>query len=169
MIETYTLHFDGSCGPINPGGTAAYGFLISSSSGHVVDKHGVIGTGPGMTNNLAEHYACAEGLNWFYEYCVSFQFQSCKSEKITVVRLSRGYFLPKLLLVRGDSMLVINQLNKKWSAHSNKPYYHEYIRAVNALKKIRKLGVTVCIDWIPREKNEECDILSKVHQSVKVI
>jgi ribonuclease HI len=152
MIETYVLNFDGSCGPINPGGTAAYGFLISSSSGHVVDKHGVIGSGPNFTNNLAEHFACAEGLNWFYEYCVSL-----------------GYFLPKLLLVRGDSMLVINQLNKKWSAHSNKPYYHEYIRAVNALKKIRKLGVTVCIDWIPREKNEECDILSKAHQSVKVI
>ena len=149
MIETYVLNFDGACYPKNPGGTAAYGFLISIFGEKIFDKHGVIGSGPGFTNNLAEHCACAEGLKWFYEYC-----------------LSLGHPYPKMLLVRGDSMLVINQLNKKWSAHSDKPYYHEYARAVKYLNQVRKLGVTVCIDWIPREKNEDCDLLSKAHQSV---
>ena len=149
MIETYTLHFDGSCGPKNPGGTAAYGFLIAKHGVKVIDKHGVIGSGPGFTNNLAEHFALAEGLKCFYE-----------------LSLSNGEPYPKMLLVRGDSMLVINQLNKKWSAHSDKPYYHEYARAVKHLNQVRKLGVTVCIEWIPREKNEDCDLLSKAHQSV---
>jgi ribonuclease HI len=148
MDNAYFLHFDGSCGPKNPGGTAAYGFLIEKSGERVLDSHGIIGSGPGMTNNLAEHFAVAEGLKSFFEMCTS------KS------------IAPKLLHVRGDSQLVINQLNKKWSAHFDKPYYPEYDRAVKYLRKVRNLGVVVDISWIPREQNTKCDDLSKAHQQI---
>lgn len=143
MTDVYTLHFDGSCWP-NPGGTAAYGYKLQTPTGTLRD-HGVIGTGPNMSNNVSEYFALCKGLESFLEinkasYCI--------------------------LRIYGDSQLVINQMNKKWKIKEG--LYKEYAdKAVGLKITARKRGAIVSFDWIPRDKNEDCDILSKLHLEKK--
>jgi len=143
-MANYTLNFDGSCGPKNPGGTAAYGFVLRdiSNPASPTTGNGVIGTGPGMSNNLAEFVALAKGL-------IAYE---------TVA--NRGDFLQ----VRGDSKLVIQVMNRKWRASSDKLYYEGYVLANELLINIRAKGVTVHFDHVYREMNQECDDLSKEHR-----
>lgn len=143
-MHVFTLHFDGSCGPKNPGGTAAYGYAISETgNGEPIETgHGVIGTGPEMSNNLAEFTALAEGLLAF--------------SKLLLDRPT--------LKVYGDSKLVINVMSRIWRPTGDKLYYPAYVRAAELLRRLRIRGVTVSFDHIGREQNQLCDDLSKAHQ-----
>lgn len=145
-MEHYTLHFDGSCGPKNPGGTAAYGFSLSRQGEVVASGHGVIGTGEGMTNNLAEFWALWQGLMAAYA-----QFEG-----------TTGF-----LQVLGDSNLVIQMMNRHFKPKREKAYYVGYEKAAGVLSTLRRRGVTVSFDWVPREQNTQCDDLSKAHQKKK--
>lgn len=144
-MEHYTLHFDGSCWP-NPGGTAGYGYALSKDGAVVDSGHGVIGTGPEMSNNLSEFHALWKGLESFW-----------------------NRFDPNVrprLQVYGDSNLVIKIMNKHYRARREKLYYPAYEKALDVLRSIRARNVVVEFDWIPRAKNAECDDLSKAHQKV---
>lgn len=153
MIE-YTLHFDGSCWP-NPSGVAAYGFLLKLELTGIVDSgHGVIGSGPLMSNNLAEFYALTMGLNSL-------------RERITThtAHITR-------LKVYGDSDLVVKMMTRVQRTGESKGdyeklYYPAYISAIESLRSILRSGVYVDFKWIPREENQECDDLSKVHLDKK--
>lgn len=139
----YTLNFDGSCGPKNPGGTAAYGFVVKNWDGSIgLSGSGVIGTGAGMSNNLAEFVALAKGL-------IALEPQANRGDT---------------LAVRGDSKLVIEMMNKKWRASREKLYYPGYLLANEMVMALRKAGVTLTFDHVYRELNQECDDLSKAHQ-----
>lgn len=139
-MDHYTLHFDGSCWP-NPGGTAAYGYVLSCN-GDVIDSgHGVINTGQGMSNNVAEFCALYKGLQG---YLVKAQ--------------GTGH-----LQVFGDSNLVIQVMNRKWRANKDKLYWTAYDSAASLVRRIRNHGSTVTFDWIPRSLNTQCDELSKAH------
>lgn len=141
-MEVYTLHFDGSCGPKNPGGTAAYGFTVTRAGEELTAAHAVIGTGPAMSNNLAEFAGLAAGLNWFIEHPPTGN---------------------AVINVRGDSQIVINIMSKLWKASSDKLYFPAYLDANKALRAIRSKGIAVGFDHIPREQNDCCDRLSKAH------
>jgi ribonuclease HI len=149
VIE-YTLHFDGSCWP-NPGGTAAYGFLLKRE-GLVVDSgHGVIGSGPLMSNNLAEFYALGTGLN-------AFRDQHCVGLDLTILK------------VYGDSDLVVKMMMRvqrtgEIKGDPSKLYFPAYEGAIQSLENIARSGVDVDFKWIPREENQECDDLSKAHNA----
>lgn len=145
-MEIYTLHFDGSCGPRNPGGTAAYGFVLATSCGELERGNGVIGSGPQMSNNFAEFVALEKGLNAF-----------CRNHGTT----ERVH-----LQVFGDSQLVIKIMNRFWVASHDKLYYPAYMDALHLLSLIRKAGHRVTFDYIPRELNTVCDELSKAKQWV---
>lgn len=142
----YKLHFDGSCSPRNPGGTAAYGFALFKLGQEetVQTGSGVIGTGEGMTNNLAEFFALSKGLEAFY-------------------RLTQADLSKSLLTVYGDSKLVINMMNGHWRPDKEKAYYSAYDAALNMLRSIR-FRHSVTFDWVPREQNQMVDDLSKAHQ-----
>jgi ribonuclease HI len=145
VIEVYTLRFDGSCWP-NPGGTAAKGFTLHCGSTLVDSGHKVVGTGDQMSNNVAEYAALNMGLESF---------------------LKLNHTETIYLNVYGDSQLVINQMNKKWKIKEG--LYEPYARKAQELvRKIRNHRTVIQFDWIPREKNEECDILSKMHLKVGV-
>lgn len=140
-MTIYTLHFDGSCGPKNPGGTAAYGYTITHGK-EISTAHGVIGTGPLMSNNLAEFTALGQGLQDF---------------------LAHGYNRRDALLnVRGDSQLVINIMGRRWKPKPESLYWPAYQWTDSLLRQIRRSGTAVNFDWIPREQNQECDNLSKM-------
>jgi ribonuclease HI len=143
FMTHYKLFFDGSCGPKNPGGTAAYGYALWKEGGDEPSSgSGIIGTGPRMSNNLAEFSALYEGLARFAELGD-----------------------PKAVItVLGDSKLVINVMNRFWRAKSDKLYFDAYKLVDGIVRHLRKEGAVITFDWIPREQNTYCDTLSKADE-----
>lgn len=140
MIE---LFFDGACEPINPGGTASYGWLLKQDGQILKQGFGIVGKGPGMTNNIAEYNGLIKGLEEF-------------------IKLN----LNEKLFIKGDSNMVINMVsgqwgwNKKktkWEPHKKMPHLKKLLD--EALKLLNKIEHE--IKWVPREQNEEADLLSK--------
>ncbi len=140
MIE---LYFDGACEPVNPGGTAAYGYLLKKDGKILKEGSGTVGSGPGMTNNIAEYNGLIAGLQAYRETRTA-----------------------EPLLIRGDSNLVIsmtakkwgwNRKKTKWAPHDDMPHLKVLLDQVLALLD----GLDYVIEWVPREKNSEADRLSK--------
>jgi ribonuclease HI len=67
---------------------------------------------------------------------------------------------PGRVTIHGDSNLVINQLNGKWRVRKGL-YLSIAIETKELLAYLRGLGWQINFSWIPRERNEECDALSK--------
>jgi ribonuclease HI len=136
-MNDYIAWFDGACEPVNPGGTASFGVVIKGQDGTVLLRDaGVVGKGKAMSNNLAEH---AGVLN------------------ILIYLSSRP---PGRVTIRGDSNLVINQLDGKWRIKKGL-YLAIVIETKDLLAHLRGLGWQINFCWIPRDQNEECDALSR--------
>lgn len=135
MNKSWTLFFDGSCEPYNPGGTAAFGWVLYSPKGELVDSSsGIICSGEGATNNVAELGALEYGIKAFI-----------------------GKELNGRLSIRGDSLLAINLVNRKWRCR--KEHLVLYLKRIFSLLE----GIKWEAQWIPREQNEEADNLSVAH------
>ena len=145
------IHFDGACEPVNPGGTASWGYTVKNNFGELLRSgHGIVGKGPGMTNNVAEYHGLIEGIKGALEF---------------------GFVGP--FEIYGDSSLVINMVSKKWGWRKSRsgktiigwdPHYEQpHLRKL--LDEVFKLleGKEFKATWIPREQNAECDSLSKKH------
>lgn len=130
------LHFDGACEP-NPGGVATWGFVVRQAAGELVyPGGGVVETRERTTNNLAEYVALGKGLGRLLE-------MGFKDE-------------PGKLLVRGDSKLVIEQLNGNWQC--NAPLLVKCRDRCRQL--LADLGWEWRAEWVPRDQNAEADALS---------
>ena len=132
------LYFDGGCEPVNPGGVATYGYVIyeridteekrvKSSSGVACEPFSDC-----STNNYAEYTALVEGLSYL-----------------------SGIYKGRVL-VRGDSQLVVRQMNGIYSVRSPR-IYPLYKKAM----ELKSSFPSIEFEWIPREMNEEADRLSK--------
>jgi len=131
-----TIYFDGLCRPKNPGGVATYGYLIYQDGKKVKTGYGVIGSGAGMTNNVAEYTALKQAAEWVSQNNPD-----------------------KEIVIKGDSQLVIRQMNGTWqvtSATSKK-----FVPEIRRLLEGRKTHFI----WIPREHNIEADELSNLAYS----
>ncbi len=128
-----TIYFDGLCEPINPRGVAAYGYVIYQSEKAIKRGARVIGEGKGMTNNVAEYSALKRAIEWL-----------------------KGQGIEDEILIKGDSMLVINQMKGDWQIKSQTS--RRFIPKIRELLKGKKTKFI----WIPREKNREADMLSRV-------
>ena len=131
-----TIYCDGACEPTNPGGTAAWGIVVKVGRDVKHRAHGIVGNGPGMTNNVAEYAALYEGLKWLWRY------QKDKPEQNHAT--GTQIFM--------DSKLVVNQVGGSWRCKA------EHLkRWRDACAK----GIGMCnvakLEWIPREKNAEAD------------
>jgi ribonuclease HI len=136
------IHFDGSCWP-NPHGLARYGYTLRSDDGAVNHSgHGMCGEGCGMSNNYAELYAMAEGL----EYVL----QLMKLHRVDAVK------------VIGDSEVAVRLMSGRYRANPEKLYYPQLVRAQAAQEELVRIGALVSLEWCPREENQECDDLSKM-------
>ena len=138
MIEAW---FDGCTEPVNPGGHAAWGALVKVDGEVVWSGNGYCGVGPAMSNNVAEYSGALAALTEAAKYS-------------------------GVILLRGDSKLVIMQLQGKWKVNGGlyHPFYLKakdvYTREKNRLK----------LQWVPRDQNAECDVLSKqVLKDLKVV
>lgn len=125
-------YFDGCCEPRNPGGHAAWGAVVLVDGESVYRAGGYCGFGPKMSNNVAEYSA----------------FIATATECLKH---------PGPCIIRGDSKLVVMQLTGKWNVNGGlyKPFFDQ------ALVLWRKLRDRTRLQWIPREENDLCDVLSK--------
>lgn len=128
-----TVYFDGLCYPKNPCGVAAYGYLIYRDGEIIHRGFRAVGEGKGMTNNVAEYEGLKAAAMWLQDNGIE--------EKI---------------LIKGDSQLVMKQMKGDWQVNSatSKKYVPEIKRLLQ--------GMDVTFQWVPREKNEEADKLSRV-------
>ena len=93
------------------------------------------------TNNVAEYTAIIKALEWLLE---------------------NNYNNNQEIVIRGDSQLVINQINGKYKVKAVKiiPLYQKVKSLISKFQDIK-------IEWIPRDKNKEADKLSnKAYQEI---
>jgi ribonuclease HI len=131
--DMITIYFDGLCRPKNPGGTATYGYVIYKDGKKVKSGSGVIGSGAGMTNNVAEYSALKRAAEW--------------------VSRNGG---DDEIVIKGDSRLVIHQMNGTWQIKSETS--QKFVPEIRRLIEGRKTRYI----WIPREQNAEADVLSNL-------
>ncbi len=87
-----------------------------------------------MTNNFAEYTALVEALR-----------------KLKQLRV-RGN-----IVVRSDSQLLVGQMSKGWAVKGG-----GYLGKLKEARDLVKEFAAVSFEWIPREKNEEADLLSRI-------
>lgn len=141
-MSDYTIHFDGSCGPTNPGPYGGYGVVIKRDGVMCYSESGPL-VAEVLSNNYAEFYALYKGLEWA-------DLVLTQSDK---------------LFVRGDSQLVINVMSRKFRSKESGIYYPAYLKAVHVLTSIRDRDIPVTFNWVPREMNKEADKLSTEYSS----
>ncbi|MCD6510026.1 MAG: ribonuclease HI family protein [Thermoprotei archaeon] len=132
-----TVYFDGLCEPVNPGGVATYGFIVYRDHEKLYEEAGVIGVGAlgdDVTNNVAEYTALIRALEW----------------------LIRNGFTEEHITVKGDSQLIIRQMQGIYSVRSPRLLLlHRRAKVLTSKFKSLKL------EWVPREENAEADALSR--------
>ncbi len=131
MIE---VHTDGACLPVNPGGTATYGYEVKQDGHRLHEDYGVVGKGENMSNNVGEYRAVQKAAEWLIA-------KGLDSEDI---------------VFKSDSKLVVKQLKGDWKVRKGL-YVDYYRRAHDAVRKLRRARFT----WIPREENEYADSLTE--------
>lgn len=129
------VSFDGLCEPVNPGGVGVGAFVLREN-GLVMRREAVLAGIPGnpnTSNNVAEYRGIIAAL----EYLVSVGF--------------RGK-----ALIKGDSMLIINQLKGAYQVRSlNLMSLHAH--AVSLLRSLKNNGAEITVKWVPREQNQDAD------------
>jgi len=129
----YTLYFDGGSRG-NPG-IGGSGFVIYDNNCKELES-GYEYLGDGVTNNEAEYSGLINGLK---------------------AAIKRQYLS---LHIRGDSKLIINHLNKVWSAKVTAQLYEE---ALNLLKNCVKFTA----EHVPRNENKHADRLANTAMTSK--
>lgn len=140
------IYFDGACHneqdkncPMGLGIAVFVGgqYQEDLSRAILVENHETDGT-----SNIAEWLALCEAMKIAEDLRITYNKQNLKQIKINVF---------------GDSKLIVNQFNLIWRINEEKfkPYFSQ-ARACNATAKVGELI------WIPREKNQKADELSKL-------
>lgn len=87
-----------------------------------------------VTNNYAEYAALVEALK--------------KLKQLKIVGD---------VVVKSDSQLLVGQMSKGWSTKRG-----GYLQKLKEARDLLKEFGPVAFEWIPREKNEEADLLSRI-------
>ena len=104
----YTLYFDG-CSKGNPGISGA-GAIIFDNNGYKIYEKSIY-VGDKITNNIAEYNGLILGLNAAIDLKI------------------------KNLIIKGDSLLIISQMNGKYKINHNKELYNKAIELKNKIDK----------------------------------
>lgn len=136
-MNKWIAWFDGAC----PRGVPHYGVLVrdEGSGTDVLRATGKVPLlSPEQTTNVAEYGGLVHAL------------------EIAGPVMKNG----DILEVRGDSQLVVRQMNGEYRLKKEhlRPYAH---RAAELIETLRSRGISVVINWVPREENVEADALSK--------
>ena len=137
IAPTIVVHFDGACEPRNPGGIATCGWTVHEGGKLIGSGFQEVCRGDGATNNVAEYCALGFALKWLLE---------------------TGLGGKAVLDIRGDSQLVVEQLNGNWKC--NKDHLRRLRDRCKALLQ-EIMPASWRATWIPREQNGEADALSR--------
>jgi ribonuclease HI len=135
------VNFDGLCEPKNPGGVATYGIVVREGERKIHEESGLAYAKPWTdeaSNNVAEYSALIHALEW----------------------LETNGYRDSEILIRGDSKLIINQLNGKFKVKAP--------RIVELFHRARELSThfrNVKVEWVDRSLNKEADLLSRIAYS----
>jgi ribonuclease HI len=113
-------------------GTGTYGFVIYDGDAKVAEGEGLAGRR--VTNNYAEYTALVECL-----------------KKLKGLKLQGG------VVVRSDSQLLVGQMSKGWAVKGG-----GYVEKLKEARDLLKEVGPVKFEWVPREQNEEADLLSRI-------
>lgn len=130
------VYFDGATEPANPGGVSTYGWIIIDNNQEVERHYGVSAEGGRRsTNNFSEYCALGFALRWL-------------ADKKWTGRLT----------IRGDSQVVIYQLSGRYDCN------REHLRRLRdrCRELLKAIGNNYVLEWIPRNKNQRCDSLSRL-------
>lgn len=128
-MQTWHIYTDGGSRG-NPGESAC-AFVVTSGGTEIFSEGTYLGVG---TNNEAEYAGLIHSLEWVLEQDLS------NVEKIE-------WFT--------DSMLMMSQVNKLWKI--KEPRMKQLITQIWALQS--KLTKSATLQYVPREKNQEADLL----------
>lgn len=98
----------------------------------ILEEAGYCGFGPKMSNNVAEYSGICSILEYLQQ-----EKEPC--------------------LISGDSMLVIMHLQRKWRINGGL-YMPYYIKARDLYEPIKD---RIKLQWVSRDENSICDVLSK--------
>jgi ribonuclease HI len=137
LIEVY---IDGLFEPVNSGGAACFSYIIKRSGVKIDRDCDVIGIGSSMTSNVADYTALIRALK----------------------RIRRSSLEKEKIVIKSDSMLVVNQMNGNWKV-KEKSILPLYTKA-----KILACGLDIVFEWILREENTMAEGYSRfAYKSVR--
>lgn len=144
MIEIF---FDGACEPKNPGGTCGFGCIVRIDGKKAFEKAGSLKPSSGdritTSNNVAEYIALNQALHYIL---IHPEMSDAASSNV--------------VYIYGDSKLVIEQMSGRWRIKAG--IYVPFAEQCQMhLTRLKRLGFIIELKWIPRDKNTECDKLSK--------
>jgi ribonuclease HI len=113
-------------------GVATYGYIIDEDGKTLAEGSGL--AGENTTSNFAEYSALVEAL-----------------KKLKELKVEGD------ILVRSDSKLLVGQMSQGWKVKGGA--YAEKLKEARTL--LKEFGF-VTFEWIPREQNEEADLLTRI-------
>ena len=132
----FIANFDGGCHESQMSDHGKIGVVITKPDGEIVREISATIHAKVVSCNVCEHTGAAVALE-------------------TLIGIAKK---GSVVLVQGDSKLVINQLARRWKVKKGF-YVDAYQRGSKALQRLTDLGVRVVLRWIPRELNEAADAL----------
>ena len=113
-------------------GTGTYGYTIHMGEKKVLEGEGLAGYN--VTNNFAEYTALVEAL-----------------KKLKEMRIDGD------VVVMSDSKLLVGQMSQGWKVKGG-----GYMEKLKEARELLKGFESVKFEWVPREENEEADLLSRI-------
>jgi len=113
-------------------GTGTYGFVVYQDGKKLVEGQGLAGYN--VTNNFAEYCALVEALRKVKELLIEGD-----------------------VTVRSDSQLLVGQMSKGWAVKGG-----GYLEKLKEARDLVKEFGSIAFEWVPREKNQEADLLSRI-------
>lgn len=113
-------------------GTGTYGYVVYEGERKVAEGGGLAGRN--VTSNFAEYTALVEALKKLRERRVEGDIE-----------------------VKSDSQLLVGHMSKGWKVKGG-----GYVEKLKEAKELLKEFRSVTFQWIPREKNAEADLITRV-------
>ena len=113
-------------------GTGTYGYVIYEGVKKLAEGNGLAGYD--VTNNYAEYTALVEAM-----------------KKLNQLGVEGD------VVVRSDSQLLVGQMSKGWKVKGG-----GYLEKLKEARDLMKEFGLITFEWIPREKNSEADLLSRM-------
>lgn len=134
MIKRYTVHYDGVCGPTDPG-AIAFAFRICEGETTVEEQQHFYDSHPRLSARDAEYMAIHAALHW----------------------LTRNDHTNDHVRFYGSTIKTVNQMNGRWAVPSSYSYSVWNINCRDKAAKFTDINFT----WVSREDNVHARMKSR--------